>query len=129
VLSEVAIYNIFIYIRLIGEFREQNYLSYLLYIAPPVLFYLTANVFTPDPGTETRSYFLERMRLFYILFALMIASHFFYGMHETPHATIIRIIYILFILVVALLRKPWLSYLVVLIWLVSFLVRGNIMVI
>ena len=128
VLSEVAIYNIFIYIRLIAEFSGQTYLSYLLYLAPPILFYLTANVFTPDEGTDTRSYFLERMRLFFILFALMIGSHFLYGMYEAPLSTVVRLVYIIILVIVAIIRKPWLSYLVVGFWLLSFLVRGNILV-
>ena len=128
VLSEVAVYNIFIYIRLIAEFKEHNYLSYLVYLIPPICFHITTTVFTPDPGSDTKTYFLERMRLFYFLFALLIASHFLYGLEETQHATIIRMVFILFLIIVSILKKAWLSYLVVFFWLFSFFVRGGIMV-
>lgn len=129
VLSEVAIYNIFIYIRLIGEFKEHNYISYLLFLLPPTIFYITTNVFTPDGGTETKAYFVNRMRLFFTLFAIMIASHFLYDIEETSYATIIRFVYIAALLSIAILKKVWLSYVVVFLWLVSFIVRGDIMVV
>ncbi len=128
VLSEVAIYNIFIYIRLIAEFKEQNYISYLTFLIPPTVFYITTNVFTPDTGTETKTYFINRMRLFFILFAIVIASHFLYDIEETAYATVIRLVYIAVLLTIATLKKVWLSYVVVFLWLISFIVRGDIMV-
>lgn len=128
VLSEVAIYNIFIYIRLIGEFKEHNYISYLLFLLPPTLFYITANVFTPDGGTETKTYFINRMRLFFTLFAVMIGSHFLYDIEVTNHATIIRLVYIAVLLLIVILKKTWMSYVVVFLWLISFIVRGDILV-
>lgn len=128
VLSEIAIYNIFIYIRLIAEFKEQNYLSYLTFLIPPTVFYITTNVFTPDTGTETKTYFINRMRLFFTLFAIMIASHFLYNIEEAVYATGIRLFFISVLLLIAFLKKTWMSYVVVFLWLISFIVRGDIMV-
>ena len=57
VITEAAIYNVFIYIQVIKEFPEQTYLNYLLYLVSPFLFYMAAQVFTPDPGSNTKEYF------------------------------------------------------------------------
>lgn len=126
VITEVAVYNVFIYIQLIERFHEQSYLSYLSFLVPPFLFYMSAQVFTPDPGTNTKEYFVKRMPLFYSLFALLIGSHFIYDLVETKYATALRLIFIVLIITVGILRKPLLTYLVILFWAVSLFVRGSV---
>ncbi len=126
VITEVAVYNVFIYIQLIKEFQEQSYLSYLSYLISPFLFYMAAQVFTPDPGTNTKEYFVKRMPLYYSLFALLIASHFIYELEESQYATVMRLVFIVLTLGVGLSKKPLLSYLVVLLWAVSLFLRGSI---
>jgi D-alanyl-lipoteichoic acid acyltransferase DltB (MBOAT superfamily) len=68
------------------------------------------------------------MRLFFTLFAIMIASHFLYDIEETSYATVFRLVYIAVLLLIGILKKVWLSYVVVFLWLISFIVRGDIMV-
>lgn len=126
VVTEVAVYNIFIYIQLIAKFQYQSYLSYLSYLVSPFLFFMSAQVFTPDPGVNTKEYFVKRMSLFYSLFALLIASHFIYELVESRYAAIMRLVFIALIIGVGFSRKPWLSYLVVLFWVVSLFIRGSI---
>lgn len=126
VVTEVAVYNVFIYIQLIAEFHEQSYLSYLSFLVAPFLFFMGAQVFTPDHGANTKEYFLKRMSLFYTLFALLIGSHFIYELAETQYATIMRLIFIVLIIGVGFSRKPWLTYVVVLFWVVSLFIRGSI---
>jgi len=126
VITEVAVYNVFIYIQLIEEFKEQGYLSYLSYLVSPFLFYLSAHVFTPDPGINTQEYFVKRMPLFYSLFALLIGSHFIYELKESQYATVMRLIFIVLTVGVGLSKKPMLSYLVVFVWAISLIIRGTI---
>ena len=128
VLSEVAVYNLYIYIRLIAELKDQSYLSYLTYLISPAIFFVTTNVFTPDKESDTEEYFISRMRLFYILFALLVASHFIFSISETHNADLIRLGYIAVLLTVAWLRKVWLTYVVVVCWALSFLVRAGVQV-
>jgi hypothetical protein len=126
VVTEVAVYNVFIYIQLIAKFKEQSYLSYLSFLVSPFLFFMAAQVFTPDPGVDTKEYFVKRMPLFCSLFALLIGSHFIYELVESRYATIMRLIYIVVIIIVGFSRKPSLAYLLVLFWAVSLLVRGSV---
>jgi hypothetical protein len=128
VVTEVAVYNVFIYIQLIAEFHEQSYLSYLSFLVSPFLFFMGAQVFTPDAGANTKEYFIKRMPLFCSLFALMIGSHFIYELVEAQYATIMRLLFIGLIIVVGFSRKPWLIYLVVFFWAASLFLRGPITV-
>jgi len=126
VITEVAVYNVFIYIQLIAKFKEQTYLGYLSYLVSPFLFYLAAQVFTPDHGANTKEYFVKRMPLFSSLFALLTASHFMNDLVETEYSAIIRIVFIVLTVVVGFSKKPLLSYLVVLVWAISLFIRGTI---
>jgi hypothetical protein len=126
VLTEVAVYNVFIYIQLIAVFHKQSYLSYLFYLVPPFLFFMAAQVFTPDPGSNTKEYFISRMPLFFSLLALLLASHFIYELNEYAYATIMRLVFIVLMIIVGFSRRPWLTYIVVLFWVVSLIIRGNV---
>jgi cytochrome c oxidase assembly factor CtaG len=128
VITEVAVYNVFIYIQLIAKFQYQSYLSYLSYLVSPFLFYMAAQVFTPDPGVNTKEYFVKRMTLFFSLFALLIASHFIYELSEAKYASIMRLVFIVLIIVVGFSHKPRLAYLVVFFWAISIFIRGSIVI-
>jgi hypothetical protein len=127
VITEVAVYNVFIYIQLIEKFQYQSYLSYLSYLVSPFLFFMSAQVFTPDPGTVTKEYFVKRMPLFYSLFALLIGSHFIYELVESKYAAFMRLVFIALVIGVGFSRKPRLTYLVVFLWVISLFLRGSIM--
>jgi len=128
VITEVAVYNVFIYIQVIEEFKEQSYLSYLSFLVSPFLFFMAAQVFTPDAGVNTKEYFAKRMPLFYSLFALLICSHFIYDLVESRYAAIMRLAFMVLIIGVGFSRRPLLTYLVVLCWVVSLFIRGSITV-
>jgi hypothetical protein len=125
-ITEVAIYNVFIYIQVIEEFKEQNYLSYLSYLVSPFLFYLTTQVFTPDPGVNTKEYFIKRMPLFCSLLALLVGSHFIYELVESTNAVILRLVFIVLIIFIGFSRKPQFTYLLLAFWAVSLFIRGAI---
>jgi hypothetical protein len=126
VLTEIAFYNVFIYQRLIDRFAGQNYLHYLILLISPMLFFLVAHIFTPGSGDKTKDYFIKRMPLFFSLLALLVASNFIYGLEESMFINIGRIVFIIVILLCGFTRKIWLTYLLVFMWLLSFLVRGSI---
>lgn len=126
VITEVAIYNVFIYIQVIEAFKEQSYLSYLSFLISPFLFYMAAQVFTPDAGVNTKEYFVKRMPLFCTLFATLIGSHFIYDLEEARYSALLRLVFMVLVIVVGFSRKPWLTYLVVAFWAISLFIRGSV---
>ena len=128
ILTEVAIYNVVIYIDLVNVLAEQTYLTYLGFLLPPILFLMVVNVFTPDDGSRTEEYFDRNARLMFILIALFVASHFLYEFDEQHWQGYTRIVFILLLLAIAVFRKRWIMYLVALIWLLGFIGKSSMMV-
>jgi len=126
-LTETAVYNIFIYIRIIKELPDQDYIHYLIFLTPPFLFYLATHVFTPDKDSETKEYLIRQMPLFMSLLALFIGSHFIYGLDESKNAFLFRLLFIALTLLIGFLKRPGLIYLLFIIWIITFIFRGNIM--
>lgn len=127
VLTELAVYNVFIYGHVLDKFAEKTYLGYLGLLVSPILFYLAAHVFTPDPGENTKEYFLRRMPMTFSLFALLVGSNFIYDLEESPLFNLVRILFMILLLVAGFTRKIWITYLIVAIWLVTFLFRGSLL--
>jgi hypothetical protein len=125
-LTEIAFYNVFIYERLLIQFTGQNYLNYLLFLSTPLLFFLVTNIFTPESGENTKEHFIRRMPLFYTLIALLVASNFIYRLEASLYISISRVIFFLIALLAGYTRKIWLTYVVVAIWLITFLIRGTV---
>ncbi len=123
ILTEVAVYNIFIYIDLVNQLAGQSYLSYLSFLIPPFLFLMVTNIFTPDQGTNTRTYFDERLSLICSIAAIFVASHFFYDLKGLNY---IRVIMILLLILLAVFRKKWLIYVLGGVWLVGFVLRASV---
>lgn len=127
-LTEIAVYNIYIYLELVLQFEGQSYFRYLSFLLPPFLFLLTTNSFTPDKKSSTREYFVEKMPVFYTLLALFVASHFFYSFNEAAYTIFIRIISVIVLISVGYFRKVWSVYLIFAIWLFSFIIMKGFMV-
>ena len=128
ILTEVAIYNVVIYIDLVNVLPEQTYFNYLSFLLPPILFLLVVNIFTPDEGSETEEYFNRNVRLMFILISLFVASHFLYEFDEKHWQGYMRIIIIVLLLSAAIFRKRWLMYMVALLWFIGFISKGSMMV-
>ena len=126
ILTEVAVYNIFIYRQLLGQLSGQNYLGYLLFLLPPFLFMLATVSFTPDKESSTRDYFIKQMPVFFSLLALFIASHFLFTFNESVFTLINRIVIIIILLITGFTRKVWLIYIVALMWLLTFILRATV---
>ena len=125
-LSEIAVYSVFVYAQLLFKFPDLNYLTYLSYLIPPFLFFMITNVFTPDKGADTKEYFIKKMPVFFILLALFFGSQFLYDLHESNNLHIIRLVVIGLLIGTGLFyRKIWVTYVFVAIWLVAVIIRGN----
>jgi hypothetical protein len=125
-LTEIMVYNVFIYERLIEQLAGLSYLHYLVFLISPILFYLTVLVFTPEPGAKTKDHFVERMPLFYVLIALLTATNFFYRLEESMYVSISRIVFIIVVIICGFTRKIWLTYVLILMWLITLIFRGSI---
>ena len=125
-LTELAVYSIFVYVQLIEKLPELNYINYMLYLLPPVLFFIVVNIFTPDPGSDTKTYFINRMLLFFVLFAVFLASQYLYELNETSDIHILRLVVIICLLINGLFyRKIWLTYSILILWILGIILRGN----
>ena len=127
-LTEVAVYNIFIYRQLIEHLPGQSYASYLLFLLPPFLFMLATVSFTPDKDSATKEYFIKQMPIFFSLLALFIASHFLFTFNESAFTLINRIVIIVILLIAGFTRKVWLIYIVALMWLLTFILKTTMVV-
>ncbi len=124
-LTETALYNVFVYAEVISNLGGQSYFNYLVYLLPPFLFLLTTNIFTPDSGTNTEEYFMKQMPVFMTLLTLFIASHFFYNFNENPPTIIGRMIAGLFVFAAGIFRKKWLIYIIAGIWAITLFLKAG----
>ena len=122
-LTEIALYNVYLFSQLVGEIDSMNYKSYLLYIVPPFIFMIAVNIFTPEKEDDTEVYFKENMPIFFTLTALFVASHFFFKFEEGDVMYLARIGLIIWLLLTGILRKIWMVYVFVAIWFLLFLNR------
>lgn len=125
ILTETALYNVFIYIHLVEQMPGQSYFTYLSYLFPPFLFLMATNAFTPDKESDTKEYFIKQMPVFFSLLALFVASHFLYGFNEPSLMVIGRIVIIILIIILGYMRKIWVVYALAIIWILLFFVKGH----
>ena len=122
-LTEIALYNVYLFSQLAGEINMIDYKSYLIYILPPFSFLIAVNIFTPDKDDETESYFKENMSVFFILIAFFVATHFFFNYEESSVMFFGRIIIIIWLLLTGILRRIWMVYVFVAIWFLLLISR------
>jgi len=127
-LTELAIYNVFIYLNVVSELGEGDfkYYQYLLSLIPPFLFMLTVNIFTPEKSENTKEYFLKNQPLIFILLASFFSSHFIYDFEENMIVVGGRIIGVLLLVVLGFSKKRLSLYVPVIAWLIMFLTRISI---
>jgi len=122
-LTEIALYNVYLFSQLVNEINSMNYKSYLLYILPPFIFMISVNIFTPEEDDDTEIYFKQNMPIFFTLISLFVASHFFFQFDEAAIMYLARIVIIIWLLLTGILRKIWMVYVFVGIWFLLFLNR------
>lgn len=125
IFTEIAVYNVFIYLELVKQMVGLSYINYLLTLLPPFLFMMLVNAFTPEKGDVTKDYFLRNMPIFMGLLAAFIASHFLFNFEENPLTIIGRVASIVFIVITGFSRKIWMVYLMSVFWFVLLLARIN----
>ena len=125
VLTEIAIWNIFISTDYLEVYLTVSYHQYWLFLLQPILFLILVHAFTPDKeNRDTEGYFKMRMRLVFILFGIYIGSHLIPILSASSKLHMTRIGAIVICLAIAFSRKIWLVYLLGIFWLISFVVRG-----
>lgn len=126
ILTEMAIYNVYVYGNLVVQLEGLNYYFYLKYLIPPLLFILTINIFTPDKDSDTKDYFLKKVPIFFTLLSLFVACHFLFDFDENLIPKVGRIVAIILILITGIYRKIWLMYIIFFWWLILLPFRGLI---
>ncbi|MBK3517646.1 hypothetical protein [Carboxylicivirga marina] len=124
-LTETAVYNVFAYAELVGDLQNLHYYDYLVKLLPPFLFMLTVNVFTPEQGDNTKTYFMKQMPNFFSMLSAFMATHFFYDFGEDQLTVILRAFGVVLVLGAGFSRKIWMSYLVVAFWFISIYFRAG----
>jgi len=125
-LTEVALYNVYLFSQLVSEISMIDYRTYFIYIIPPFIFMIGVNIFTPEKEDETETYFKENMPVFFILMAFFIASHFFFRYEESGSVLLGRIILIVWFLLTGILRKIWMVYVIIALWLLMLMTRFSL---
>ena len=87
------------------------------------IFMIAVNIFTPEKEDETETYFKENMPMFFILMAFFVASHFFFRYEESGLMFFGRIIIIIWLLLIGILRRIWMVYVFVALWLFLLISR------
>ena len=127
-LTEIAIYNVFVYVNVVSQLEHTSYLQYLSFLTAPFLFLITVSAFTPEKEAETKAYFVSRLRLFSVLLVLFITSHLLYAGEEFTSATLFRGVAIAVLVLLAVFRNMWLVYVFFVVWLVTLFMRINVSV-
>ena len=124
-LTETALYNVFVYAKLLDHLEGLSYFNYLLYLLPPFLFMLTVHIFTPDHDSDTKDYFFKQMPIFFTLLALFAACHFLYDFDENLLTIIALVMLIAVIFITGISRKIWMFYIISGLWLLMLFFKGG----
>jgi hypothetical protein len=124
ILTELALYNVFLFAELVEDLTLISYYHYLKYILPPFIFMLTVNIFTPNKKADTREYFIENMPIFFTLLAIFISTHFLFEFNENSVVNVGRIIAVGLAFLTGITRKIWMVYLFFLYWVIIMIVKG-----
>jgi len=124
-LTEIAIYNVFIYLTLVSQLADFEYYQYLFSLIPPFLFMLTVNIFTPEKKESTKEYFLKNKPLIYILLALFLSSHFLFNFDESTMTITGRLIGVIALVAMGFYKKKWTLYFPIIIWLILLWLRAS----
>ena len=124
IFTEVAIWNVFIYLEVVGRLEDIHYFQYWAYLLQPMLFLVIVSALTPEPENKnTELYFKKRMPVVFGLMAIYIFSHLFANFGSTTPITAVRVVAIALCVVTAVVRRVWLVYAVTIVWVISLFAR------
>ena len=110
-LLEVAFWNFYKMVHWMTDDYFKNYLSYLLMLAPPLLFLFVVAVFVPDrnkPDVNLKEYFKQKIPVIFGGLALFTSLHFLFDTESSP---VPRLVAVGLLLTMAIWRKEWIIYL------------------
>lgn len=123
--TEVAIWNVYLYLDVVAALEGISYYRYWLYLAQPMVFLLIVSALTPEAeNRDTAGYFKKRMPIVFGLMAVFITIHLVPSFTQAPPVNIPRIAAILFCVVIAVTGRPSLVYVLAVIWVASLFMRG-----
>lgn len=124
--TETAIQNIYHYLQIFTVRDDHSYAAYLLALAGPLLFLLSANALSEDinpGGTIDRDEFRARVPAAYAFMGAFVALHLLPRFRTDSGHFALRIPLILLLIAVAATKKESLVYLVGVLWLVGLVMR------
>ncbi len=125
VFTEVAIWNVFVYLDVVNNLTGIGYYKYWSYLSQPMIFLLTVSALTPDDDNrDTEGYFKSRISIIFGLMAVFIASHLLPGLDVGVHLLPVRLTAIGICVLIAISRRVELVYVMTLIWIASLVMRG-----
>ena len=124
VLTEVAIWNIYLYMVGTKDIHFMTYYEYWIDLIKPIMFLLLVHAFTPESDNkDTRSYFIMRIPLVFGLLGLYVGCHLLPDF-DTSHSMFYpRLIATIICLIMAFTRYVPIVYAVGAIWFVSLFFR------
>ena len=124
IFTEIAIWNVFIYLGVTQQLAGIGYFQYWLYLSQPMLFLITVAALTPETeNKETEAYFKQRIPIVFGLMALYIGSHLFTNVGSTPALNAVRVVTVVLLVIIAVSRRVWLVYVAAILWAISLLAR------
>lgn len=124
--TETAIHNIYHYLAIFTAHRDHSYGSYLLALAAPFLFLLSANALSHDAnhdGSVDRDAFRARIPSAYAFMSGFVALHLLPQFRTDKGNFALRIPLIFLLVAVAVTKKEWLIYLIGIFWLAGLAMR------
>jgi hypothetical protein len=121
-ITEIAVWNIFLYLEVVSQLAEISYFRYWTHLLQPMIFLILVSALTSGSSNkDIEDYFRKRIPTVFGLMALFIASHFSFDSFNFSSLSIARLIGVASCLAIALTRKPSLIYFMAVIWIVSLL--------
>ena len=123
-ITEIGIYNVYIFFNISDMLAKSTYFIYLLYLLPPLVFLLMVNLITQKEDTiAIEEFFKSKIKPVFILVALFVALHFVPHYHFDNSIYFPRILAIAFCLLYAFWQKQFLFYIIIGVWVLSIIVR------
>ena len=124
ILTEVAIWNIYLFLVHVQNAELINYYDYWTLLCQPILFVLIVHAFTPESEVkDTESYFKKRITIVFSLLAIYIALHLLPNSTSGFQMDWPRLGGIVICLLIAFTKRISMVYLMVGVWLLSLFFR------
>lgn len=124
-LTEVAVWNVYMYLEVVAHLEGIGYFRYWLYLVQPMIFLITVSALTPEAeNQDTEGYFKQRISIVFGLIAAYIASHFLPAFYHSADFDYVRMISIAICILIAVTRRTWLVYVMAVVWFLGLFLRA-----